>query len=580
MDSPQVHLMQKGDNLPTGLASITVEKHKQNFLLQHGTFEDKPQQNISKWLAKATKYQEAHMIQSLEMGAIVVHCIKGEPKTKVRRMLDVSGTKYPHADHFSDQPLQKAQAYQPYKPAHKISATAMIEVGMEALGTVGAIHPHRGADVEAVPVVQPIREQPKVEKEHCLKAYLLEIYKKKINLEEATKFLNSFKKQKSKQTCSNFLDEFALSYDRFSYMRWSNDDLSTNIEAREKEMIQLAFDGICKEFKTHVDNTKVDVSDFSKLEDQVLAWQRNTTTGKAFTSDCNPATYNAQVSALDSSEQTLDQKFAVIDLQSNSHPISAATLGNQNRFRGTSRGNSRGRGRGRGRGAVGSASGSKSLRPTGPTQSRDAQDGGHMNYRQSQDGNLHKSPSGHPLCNYCGVPSHKRELCAIKIKDRKDGLTRVFHPERDANTSKAISKAVAAAASPTRWTTQNDITSATTSSLNPTIQPNNNQFQWSPWNPPPFTPNQVQFQPNFQTAMATGHNGQQNSQGQFGFNNLKNTNQGMDLSTNNVASTSAVMETPEACPYQSCNAILHSGQYAQDHMKMFHSLAKGPGGAP
>ena len=81
MDLPQIPLMQKGEDLPTGLASITVEKHKQNFLLQHGTFEDKLQQYILKWLAKAEKYQKAHMIQSLEMAAIIVHCIRGHSKT-------------------------------------------------------------------------------------------------------------------------------------------------------------------------------------------------------------------------------------------------------------------------------------------------------------------------------------------------------------------------------------------------------------------------------------------------------------------------------------------------------------------
>ena len=41
------------------------------------------------------------------------------------------------------------------------------------------------------------------------------------------------------------------------------------------------------------------------------------------------------------------------------------------------------------------------------------------------------SPQGHPLCNYCGIPSHKRELCRIKKADREAGMTRTVHPDRD-----------------------------------------------------------------------------------------------------------------------------------------------------
>ena len=43
--------IRKGQGAATGAASITVEKHKNNFMTQHGIFEDKPSQNITRWLA-------------------------------------------------------------------------------------------------------------------------------------------------------------------------------------------------------------------------------------------------------------------------------------------------------------------------------------------------------------------------------------------------------------------------------------------------------------------------------------------------------------------------------------------------
>ena len=37
---------------------------------------------------------------------------------------------------------------------------------------------------------------------------------------------------------------------------------------------------------------------------------------------------------------------------------------------------------------------------------------------------------GHPLCNYCGIPSHPRATCKIKIRDVENGVKRDTHPAR------------------------------------------------------------------------------------------------------------------------------------------------------
>ena len=91
------NIVQQGQPTASG-TSIGVEKHKINFERQYGTFEDKISQNIVRWLRKADKYQNAHMIPSLEMAAIIIHCIRGEPAIKVKRWLDVPGLNYIHAD--------------------------------------------------------------------------------------------------------------------------------------------------------------------------------------------------------------------------------------------------------------------------------------------------------------------------------------------------------------------------------------------------------------------------------------------------------------------------------------------------
>ena len=105
-----------GEAAASGATAITVEKHKSNFKAQHGTFADKPSQNITRWLQKAQDYKDAHMIQSLEMGSILIHCVTGEPAVKIRRMLEVPGDHYKHADHFCEQKLQTSITYTPYVP--------------------------------------------------------------------------------------------------------------------------------------------------------------------------------------------------------------------------------------------------------------------------------------------------------------------------------------------------------------------------------------------------------------------------------------------------------------------------------
>ena len=104
----------KGQEAASGPLAITVEKHKLDFKIQYGIFSDKPSENITRWLEKAEIYQKAHMIPSLEMAAIVIHCLKGEPFIKAQRMLDVPGEDYPNSDHFTEQDLQKPVKYKPY----------------------------------------------------------------------------------------------------------------------------------------------------------------------------------------------------------------------------------------------------------------------------------------------------------------------------------------------------------------------------------------------------------------------------------------------------------------------------------
>ena len=550
----------KGQEAASGPLAITVEKHKLDFKIQYGIFSDKPSENITRWLEKAEIYQKAHMIPSLEMAAIVIHCLKGEPFIKAQRMLDVPGEDYPNSDHFTEQDLQKAVKYRPYKA--RVYAQKEIKDDVTGIVTQKEVE-----EKDAEPTISPVRFQPKVTAKQCLKAYLLELYGKKVNLTEADKFLSTFKTQKPRQTCSNYLDEFVINYENYAHMKWSLlelngikakdatadepkvDAVDSNIKIRQAEKLRLVSDGLCSEFKTHCDNTQFDLTtkSYIEIEKQVMYWQRSTITGKKFTASCILAkpSPNATVAALefDQSLEKAENNENTGDSFTSSTQISQQSTRGQGRGRGYTRGG-RGRG-GRGRGA-------STGRPQRPIISRDTEDGNHPNYKQTQDGQLQRSVHGYPLCNYCGGASHKRQDCPVKMNDRTAGNNRISHPDRDKGTSvhDKIKK-------------QDQMFQARASAavMAPMEQQMSKLWQHNPW--PQQPPPAVAYQAPVHSQDNSLFQQQQHQLGPIG------------------ASAAQVKSTP--CPYPTCHAVLADFNQIQSHMNQFHTiptLARGPGAEP
>ena len=185
-----------------------------------------------------------------------------------------------------------------------------------------------------------------------------------------------------------------------------------------------------------------------------------------------------------------------------------------------------------------------------------SQDESFNNYRQTQDGTVMVSPQGHPLCNYCGIPSHKREMCRIKKADREAGLTRTIHPDRD-NPKQKIPKLI-----PNKITTAEAIVSAAT---NPLAWPGYPNYPMVPWNyahPHINDPGQqIQRGPNIQALVhAARLENEQSSQGHATYD-PQNTQQ---------PTTTPELIHPNPCPYPTCSAILQDPQTTQEHIRTFH----------
>ena len=547
--------------VPTGTYTLLVETHKKNFRTQHGIFSDKDSDNIVTWVKHADAYRKAHMIESLEMCQIIIYNIAGEPKRKVQRMLDVPGDEYPNADHWCQQALQEEQKWSPY--VHRV-------VGQDAVVDINNPANNRDA-IEAVlpvPEIQPKRAQPEIPADKCLRYYLLNIYKKKIDMAASGKFLDKFKKQKPRQTCSNFLDELVINYDTYSHQRWTADQLLTNGDYRKADILQLALDGLCTEFNAYLDYTQLQIDSFATLETEVYRWQRSAVAGKNFTKNCIIASENGFSSSASGNNQEtpavqqdapLSEEqaayYASIDALTTSPSVSSAGGRGRGITRGVGRGASgrggRGAGRGASRGGRNNTTGGR-----GHQQSRDP-DGGFHNYCQNANGELQLSPQGHPQCNYCGIPSHKREHCTIKMADRKKGLNRAVHPDRGTMSSNnQIKKQQAAAASAANGA--------------PTPQ------QWLPWqypwqaqylppppqqfiNGPPALPATFMQPATRDFLTSSGHT----------IDTL--VAQARAASTPTTAATSpAQFQNGTNCPYNNCNMVFHNPQAAQEHLQQFH----------
>ena len=526
---------------PSGPSSIIVEKHKSNFMELHGTFSNKPSENIERWIEKADTYKKNHMIPSLEMACVITHCIKGEPSIKVKRMQDVESEIYVHADHYCEQDKQEEQKYLPYRE-HKKAAD------------------NNGVELTARPAIEPRRAEPEVKKDECLKAYLLKIYRKTVSLQEAEKYLSTFRTQKPKQTCSNFIDEFIIHFENYSHMRWSKEDRETGKATITKEKLSLLTDGLCKEFKIYCDNVEFKLKDatLKTLEEKVDSWQKETTNGIAFTATCNPAkpgTTMGTSSATDLNEYfTASLELSTQEAQASATQPSSNTSRDQRGGRGQ-RGATRGA---RGRGGRGRGANSNGRRA--PQISRDVLDGNHPNYRQTTDGQLYKSIHGHPLCNYCGGPSHKRQNCSLKAKDREAGMTRTYHPDRDKmvfNQEQARSAATAAIFK------GNPSPPMMAMNQFPMAQPIQQYKPLEYIPPPPIT-----HMPSPPWQMQTN----------------QNPNPPKIEVINNQQEVIASAFNPKVCPYSTCQTILSDHNQAQEHMQKFHSannqLALGPGARP
>ena len=213
-----------------------------------------------------------------------------------------------NADHWREQPFQAATPFMPYQPLQM--AQPLIQArpaGVDIHGNPDPNDPgHPGQPqlpfIEMRPPVPAVREQVAVDANHCLKAYLLHTFQKRIDITAAEKFLATFRTQQPKQTCTAFIDTFMVKFEYYITVRWTaaKRDAPNFRENAKTIRLQYIKEGFCREFKKHLD-ANPQVVTHQQVDDEVQRWARETIEGREFTQNCNKseASYTTAGSYLD-----------------------------------------------------------------------------------------------------------------------------------------------------------------------------------------------------------------------------------------------------------------------------------------
>ena len=216
-------------HIPSAAETGSVDKFAKQFRVRHGTFSDAEGKNIVIFARNADKFMRQHLIPSLEMGMVIIYNLKGEPYTRAKRWRDTMDIdpERVNADHWCEQDFQPASPFMPFQPMQLAQEQILQrDAGIDVNGQPDPNDPGHPGQVGLPyiamrPPVPAVREQVAVTVDHCLKAYLLHTFQKRIDINTAEKFLATFRTQQAKQTCTDFIDVFMIKFEYYITVRWT-----------------------------------------------------------------------------------------------------------------------------------------------------------------------------------------------------------------------------------------------------------------------------------------------------------------------------------------------------------------------
>ena len=420
-----------GQFTQANLEALAFDTHKKSFLTACGQFGGRPYESVNVFIKKVNDQQIVTSVSNWNCAKIVVEALLTEEAAVSRQRWEIDVDNFPNVAYWSEQDAVEPRPMQRYKEATlRIPEVAEV-AARDAVGDPAdpvnyrpaVLHQARIPEVPAdpgQPELPPIRREPAVTAEKCLRHYLFNAFDKTMDPNAARTRFDQYRKQDKNTTLRCFLNQLFVACGKYHAVRYTEEERRSEAYKKifNREMMDTAVSGCNIQFRRYFENyntTKEEdqkITDFRQFEQLAIQWESGTEEGQELQKRANVFKL---VSAVERpmeppAIEPYDQEFSL---------SSAAERGGGRGPRGQRRGSramsagamSRPGGRGfppRARAIIGTPG----LPPDPITDSR------YPDYWK--DPPKHLQALGN-LCFFCGCAGHGRPFCPHLRRRRKEG---------------------------------------------------------------------------------------------------------------------------------------------------------------
>ena len=424
------------------LEALSYDSNRRHFIDSCGFFGGRSFESVRAFIAKVDNEQKVTSVSSWNVAKIVSENLLREEAALAKQRWDRDKDNYQHVSFWNEQDEVPYRARVLYVPPTAPRA-AVAPVGVP--DTDGYIPGSPAVAFDpGQPELQPIREEPKVLPNKCLRTYLLQAFDKVMSQTAARQRFETYRMQPKNMSMRSFLNRLVIACKDYHSVKYTAEQREEQgyKEQEDKELLEIALAGCCGTFRRYFENYNTPLADqekiktFTGFEDLAVKWESGTEEGQDLQ---RKASSFKLVSATERQEeeevgQGQQQDY---DLRS-----SAAERG-----KGAPTGNFRRGGRppppGKGKGRASSADQANKggtvqrsqQRPPGSNGSSTSfgqaptpiVDPRYPDYWKNPPADI-KTPG--PLCFFCGCSGHGRPVCPHLRKAIKEGKDIPCAPNR------------------------------------------------------------------------------------------------------------------------------------------------------
>ena len=424
------------------LEALSYDSNRRHFIDSCGYFGGRSFESVRAFIAKVDNEQKVTSVSSWNVAKIVSENLLREEAALAKQRWDRDKDNYPHVSFWNEQdevPYRARSLYVP--PTAPVAAKAAVGVpGQE--GYIAAI-PEIPYDPGS-PELQPIRAEPKVEANKCLRAYLLQAFDKVMSQTAARQRFETYRTQPKNMSMRSFLNRLVIACKDYHSVKFTAEQRAEpgHKEQEDKELLEIALAGCNGTFRRYFENYNTPlaeqekISTFAAFEDLAVKWESGTEEGQDLQ---KKASTFKLVSAVDrqEEEEAAQGQQQDYDLRSSAAERSKGAPAGNLRKGGRPPPQAKGKGRANSadqanKGGTGQRGQQRSPGANGSSMSNGQApapviDKRYPDYWRNPPEHI-KTPG--PLCFFCGCSGHGRPVCPHLRKALKEGKDIPCAPNR------------------------------------------------------------------------------------------------------------------------------------------------------